>query len=98
MNVKDNLIVSKMTIKDRFGLPTDKGMDYVGFFTLILMIADGLSDDWKKYLSMGALVGITITSFLTRGSGLKHAEGVVIKDTVLDDDISDEDLLSKGRK
>ena len=69
-----------MTIKDRFGLPTDRGLTYVGFFFGVLQMADTIEGEWKHYLTAAAVVGFIVSAYLTRGSGISPTEGERIKE------------------
>lgn len=85
-----------MTLKDRFGLSTDRGMDYQAALFLALAIASDIEGEWKQYIVMACLVTMAVVAFFTRGSGIEPHEGPAMKGSVLEP--SDADVAEALRK
>lgn len=85
-----------MTLKERFGLSTDRGMDYIAVCVIVLGIADTLDNNWKQYLAGGALCAIVLVAYFTRGSRLQPHEGQAIKNEALEP--TDEEVADALRK
>lgn len=85
-----------MTLKERFGLSTDRGMDYQAALFLALAIASDIDGEWKQYITIAALATMAVVAFFTRGSGIDPHEGPAIKDQAIEP--TDEQVADALRK